>query len=245
MHRHDTQAGVVTRDAAASLHGHVLMAVHVDADVDNAISVGERRGDVAELVARVQAGDVVTEVGEQRRAGRVQREGGIHDRGQVVILDLHQVAAILGEVTALGDDDRHRIAEEAHLVRRQQGELRGGSRPAHESHQRVRPRDRHRLQVRSGEHRDHSGQRPCRRDIDRQHTSMSHRRAHERGVQHAGQLDVVDIPACAGQDARVLRALDAGAGVALSRDCRHGRSSLGAHGCAVFECAGRPAGRHR
>ena len=42
------------------------------------------------------------------------------------------------------------------------------------------------------------------RDIDREHKAMSQRRAHERGVQHPGQLDVVDVPACAGQDARVL-----------------------------------------
>ena len=230
--------GVVTRDAAASLHGHVLVPVHVDVEVDDAVSVGEGRGDVAELVARVRAGDVVTQVGEQRRAARVEREGGIHDRRQVVVLDLHQLAAVLGEVTALGDDDRHGIADEAHLVRRQQGELRGGPRPAHESHQRVRPRDRHRFQLRSREHRDHSGQRPRRRDIDRQHASVSHRRAHERSVQHPGQLDVVDVPARAGEDARVLRTLDAGAGVALSHDFCHGLSSLSFRGCAVFVALG-------
>src|ERR1700689_1572201 len=75
---------------------------------------------------RGRAGNVVTQVREQRRAARVEREGGIHHRRQVVILDLHQLAAVLGEVTALGDDDRHGIAHQAHLVGGQQGELGGG-----------------------------------------------------------------------------------------------------------------------
>ena len=44
--------------------------MHVDAEVDNAISAGECRGDVTELAARVRPGDVVTQVGEQRRAAR-------------------------------------------------------------------------------------------------------------------------------------------------------------------------------
>ena len=209
------------------------MPVHVDVEVDDAISLGERTGDVAELVARVRAGDVVTQVREQRRAARVEREGGIHHRRQVFVVDLHQLAAVLGEVTALGDDDRHGIAHEAHLVRRQQGELRGGPRRTEKSQQRIRPRDRHRFQVRSGEHRDHSGQRPRRRDIDREHPAVSQRRAHERGVQHPGQLDVVDVPARAGQDARVLRTLDAGAGVALGHDFCHGRSLASALAVAL------------
>ena len=224
VHRHDTQVGVVTRDAAASLHGHVLVPVYVDVEVDNAISICERTGDVAELAARARAGDVVTQVGKQRRAARIEREVCLRDRRQVVILHLHQLAAVLGEVTALGDDDRHGIAHEAHLVGRKQGELRSGPRPTHESHQRIRPRDGHRFQIRPREHRGHSGQRPRSRDIDREHTSVSQRRAHERSVQHPGQLDVVDVPACAGKDARVLRTLDAGAGVALSRNCCHGCS---------------------
>ena len=58
--RHGTSVRVVTRDAAASLHGHVLVPVHVDVEVDKAISGRERAGDVAVLAARGPAGDVVT-----------------------------------------------------------------------------------------------------------------------------------------------------------------------------------------
>jgi hypothetical protein len=50
-----TWVGVVTRDAAASLHGHVLVPVHVDVEVDNVINAGERTGDVAEFAARARA----------------------------------------------------------------------------------------------------------------------------------------------------------------------------------------------
>src|SRR3974377_565247 len=67
VYRHDTQVGIVTRDAATSLHGHVLVPMHVDVEVDNAISMRERTGDVAELAARVRAGDIVAKIGEQRR----------------------------------------------------------------------------------------------------------------------------------------------------------------------------------
>ncbi|HMC71745.1 MAG TPA: hypothetical protein VKJ07_21485, partial [Mycobacteriales bacterium] len=91
-------------------------------EVGHSIGVSEGREDVAELVARVQAGDVVTEVGEQRRAARVEREGGVHDRRQILILDLHQLTAVLGDIAGLGDNDRHGIPDEAHLVGRQQGE---------------------------------------------------------------------------------------------------------------------------
>ncbi len=43
--------------------------------------------------------------------------------GRSVVVDLDQLAAILGQVPALGDDDRDRIADQADLVRGEQGEL--------------------------------------------------------------------------------------------------------------------------
>ena len=175
VHRHDPRVRVVARNAGAALHGHVLVTVHVDAEVEDVVSGAERGAQVAELFARVRAGDVVTEVGEQRRARRIEREGGIGYRGQRVVFDLRELAAVLGEAPALGDDYRYGIADEAHLVGRKQGELGGGAAAAHESRQRIRPRDGHRFEFRSGERRDDPGQRPRRRDIDGEHTRVRQR----------------------------------------------------------------------
>src|SRR5947209_2911351 len=55
-------------------------------------------------------------------------------------------------------------------------------------------------------------------DIDTLDVGVSHRAAGEGGVEHAGQLHIVDVVAVAGEDARVLRAQDAGADIALGRD---------------------------
>src|ERR1700761_3910436 len=45
------ELGVPARDAGAALHGHVLVPVHVDVHIEDAVGTGKGAGHVAELVA--------------------------------------------------------------------------------------------------------------------------------------------------------------------------------------------------
>ena len=54
------------------------------------------------------------------------------------------------------------------------------------------------------EHRHHAGQTPSGVDVDAADQRMGVRAAHERGVQHVGHGDVVDVATRAGEQARVL-----------------------------------------
>jgi hypothetical protein len=62
--------------------------MHVDVVLGDPVRRREGAGDVAELAALMRADDVVAQVGEQRRAARVERERCARDRGQVFIVDL-------------------------------------------------------------------------------------------------------------------------------------------------------------
>ena len=117
VHGQDARVGVVTGHAAAPLHRHVLVAVHVEVKLGDPVGRGEDAVDVAELAALMRAEDVGAEILEDRRAAGVEggRRGG--DRRQVLVVDLDQLAGVLGQVAALGDHHRHRVADQAHLVR--------------------------------------------------------------------------------------------------------------------------------
>ena len=66
-----------------------------------------------------------------------------------------------------------------------------------------------RLQLGAGVDGDDARQRPRLVDVDARDEGVRDRAAHEHGVQHAGELDVVDVGARAGEDATVLGAGDA------------------------------------
>ncbi len=66
-----------------------------------------------------------------------------------------------------------------------------------------------RVDVGRGQHRSNAGGVLCGLDIDGNHLRMRMRAPHETGVQHARQLDVVDVAAVAAEQALELAAGDA------------------------------------
>ena len=107
----------------------------------------------------------------------------------------------------LGDDQRDRLADMAHLADRQQRLRRKGERLAglHVGfHRRT-----HRLQpvgarILAGQHRKHARHRPGRRRVDPLDPRMRVRRAQHHGVHHAVEAQIVQISALAGGEAGIL-----------------------------------------
>ena len=144
--------------------------------------------------------------------------GEVGDGGQRLVVDVDQLDGVLGDVPALGDDERDRVADELHLAL---GQRRAGRVRHVLAHDRVPGLLDVGVEVGGREHRVHAGQRQRRRGVDAVDRRAGERAAHEAGVQHAGPRDVVDEGAVAGEQPGVLDARDPGARVA-GRDGLHG-----------------------
>ncbi len=135
-------------------------------------------------------------------AGCRDRGLGIDHRRQLLVVDLDQLERVLGDIAALGGDDRDRLADVAHAVERHAALL---DRRIGETGQ--GPGDLG--DVGAGHDQGHARQRLCPADIDRLDARVRVRAAQCCRVQHVRQHDVVDVAALAGQEARVLDPLHA------------------------------------
>ena len=132
-------------------------------------------------------------------------------RGQDLVVDLDEAGRILRDIAAVGDDDGDWLADDAHLLPRQHvlhtdladGRVRDIERQALLAH--------HLGQVSPGEHGVNSGMRLGLGGVDAPDGRVGVRRAHQRGMQHSRQRDVVDEAAPAGEEGGVLLALDGSA----------------------------------
>ena len=129
----------------------------------------------------------------------------VDDGWQRLVVDVDQLGRVFGEVEALGDHQRDRITDEAHLVFGQRWAGRLGT---------VRP-DRSvpllldvRVEVGSGEHPAHPGQRERRGHLDAPDGGAGEGTAHKGRVQHSGKRDVVDEGAMPGEQSDVLDPVD-------------------------------------
>ena len=151
------------------------------------------------------------------RAGRVQRLPHRGDGGQHLVIHLHLFASVLGQIPVGGDDAGDRIALKAHLVARQ---------GVHFHRLQAVDGRRHALaggplrQVLASEHRDHARQLPRSRGIDPQDAGVRMGRSHEAGMERPGHLEVIDIVAPTGEQAKVFLARQVLADVAELR-ARH------------------------
>ena len=136
------------------------------------------------------------EVGADHRRRRVERRAGIDDRVKRVVVDVDQLERVARRVPVFGDDERHLLALEAHLV--------GGQHGLHVVGQRRHPGQALLGQVGAGD--DRFDLRMClgRSHIDADDAGVRIRRAQDRQVQHARQRDVVDVVAAAPDESRVL-----------------------------------------
>ena len=160
------------------------------------------------LVAeRPLEGDVVRRFVVELRGAGLRGFDSFDHRGERLVVDLDQVRGVAREVGRLGDDHRHGVAHVARLVDRQHVVGR-------DLDVREEPADGERLhaarhQVLAGVDGDDALGVPRGRRVDALDARVRVRAAHEGRVGGAGQLHVVDVGALAGDEARILAALDA------------------------------------
>ena len=214
---------VVARDEAAALHRVAAAAHHAEGLAQRVVGRGEGPLGLAHALDDV-GGDVVAQlVVDQRGAGRERgRRGG--DDGQGVVLDLDEIARVLGERARLGHHGRDHLADVANLRDGQRvahAVADGGAR--HGARHAGRPGLLDVGDVGGRHHRQHAGQRQRGGDVDAPHAGVGVGAPHHGGVRHARHLEVVDEGAAPGQQARVLPPRDRRADVAA-----FGRASGGA-----------------
>ena len=106
----------------------------------------------------------------------------VHDGRQGIDIQLDEIARVLGDVPTIGNDDGHRVPDEAHIVLRH-GPMRWlraigtGDRRPH-----LMPFTG---KVGSGKHGAHAVQRSCLGHVETGDPPSGCRAAHERGVKHA------------------------------------------------------------
>ncbi len=148
---------------------------------------------------------------DERRAR--DRELGIDDSRQRVVLDDHVVDRVGHGVAIVADHHRDRVADMVDLPARQRPVRRitdvdTGRRPGH------RQRAGDVGHVLAGEYGLDAGPLRCRGRVDRDDLGVCLRRAHERRPQHRRQCDVVDVAALAGDQRRILLAAHRAADIA-------------------------------
>ena len=203
---------VVVADGAVRVHRHAGRARPAQLRLHLPRRLRERLVDLAEG-ERARVGDVRAELlVHERRAVLPRLERVEHDR-QRLVLDLDQVARVLGDVAVLGDHRRDRLAVVAHLLDRDHVlDDRAGA----ERGQRRRALG----DVGAGDDAITPGSASA---FD---VSMRTMRACACGLRTIaacamlGELDVVDVAALAAQEARILDAVDA-----LAEPAARGRPS--------------------
>ncbi len=126
---------------------------------------------------------------DERRAVLLRLERVEHDR-QRLVLDLDQVARVLGDVAVLGDHGRDRLAVVAHLL---DGDHVLDDRAGAEGGKRRRMLG----DVGARDDADHAGQRLGLRRVDGDDARVRVRAAHDRRMRHVLELDVVEVAALA------------------------------------------------
>ena len=210
-------AGQPDRQAVVERIGHGDDAAAFDREPEPLV-LAERHGDpvrgggksgvdvaVADLVLRQQ---IVVEMAVRGRGPGRQRIAAVRHGGKGAVVDIDQRGGVLGCVSGLGDDRGHRFADMAHLFLRQNlavenvtigiARQRGDQTPGGEM----------RGEVGMGQHRRHARHGLCRLRVDAGDFGMRERAPDEAGVQHSGQVDVVDEAPCAAQQRRVLEPRD-------------------------------------
>jgi hypothetical protein len=196
------------RDHAAAFHKERPAAVLENRFAEDMRCLRERGVGVADA-DRNERGEIVGRLAVREQRVARKRLGAIRRCRQRLEIDGHQRSRILGEIAAVGNDDCDRLADEAGFV--------PGEAIRHEDlfDRRARHQKRHCLplhgfrQVSVGEHRVHAGQSQRRALVDATDRGVRVGAAQHHGMEHAREVDIVDIAAAAGEQVRVFLALDA------------------------------------
>jgi hypothetical protein len=206
------RAGVYARIDDQLLDGHVRGR---ESRVGRGLVARLPVEDVVVVLARaVGALGLVLEVfADHRRIGGHGLERIDIDRERLVF-HLDQVGGVGRDIAVLGDHERDLLILEQHLA--------VGEHHLHVARERRHPGEVHGFECLGGQHRDHAGDGGRFRGIDLLDTGVRVGRAGEVAVEHARQLQIVDIVALALDEADVLDAL-AAAAHALEFLCALGR----------------------
>ena len=179
--------------------------------LDGDVGLGERRvgrrlvaglpvEDVVRVLARpVGAVGLVLEVLADHRRVRRHRLERIDQHRQFVIVDVDQFDPVGRDVAVVGQHEGDLLVLEEDVVL--------GEHRLHVAGERRHVVEAERLEVGGGQHGEHAGQRLGLRRVDRLDPRMGVGRADDVAVEHAGQLQVVDVVALALREADVLDAL--------------------------------------
>ena len=199
---HVSVGGVVAGNEATGLHRVGRVAVGAEFFPPRVLGLAEGRLDVADIY--------LGGTGEIAAVGRVhdhrirQRFGDIRYRRHWLIVDLDEVNGVLGQVAALGDHDRDRLAGVAHGVGGQ-----GRLQVVVQSRQREHPHGDGLGKVGHvgvGEHGFDAIEGQGRRCVDAQHPGVGVGTAQDGGVQHPRQTDVVQVLPLPGDETDILPA---------------------------------------
>ena len=207
--------------------------------LDDQIGLGEGLGGLALLHREIER-QVVAQLGVDRGCGRIERLLLVGDRNQLVPFDGDQLRRVLGLRPALGNDGYDRLALPDRFLLGQQRLRRGAvtgpvQRNADEGLA-------HRVELGRGKHGDDTRCDPSRFDFDGAQRGVRVRAAHEAGVQHARQLDVVEIAALPAQQPRELDSGNSRPDPGVLRRDAHGLRPLSR---ARARCPRSPLPRHR
>ena len=196
--------GIVARDAAVRIQCGTRLAVRAEALPHHDVRIGFGRIDVADAhpitVEDVAFAELVVHPRVQpRRAGKDGLVGFQH-HGQRVVDDLDRLERVHRLIFGLGDYGCEFLAFEHDLVDCE-GKMVADEQVLHQ----VAPRLDLADQFRPGQHAMHAGHAPGARGIDLD-VGMRVGASQHLAVEHAGQLDVVDIARGAGEECEILLA---------------------------------------
>ncbi len=198
-------AAVVLDERAVALERRRVEAVEVELrDPHDTVGLADRVLPAPPLVHALPD-EVRAGVGVQDIHSLVEGASGVDDHTERLVLDLDELGCVTRQLARLRDDDRDRVAGEAHAAHRQRVVLD------------LRPRRRRELEERIGERRhlvarqrpDHARELERPRHVDRADHGMRVRRADVVREAHVVALEVVDEDALALQQPPVLLAREA------------------------------------
>ena len=117
-------------DRGARLHRVRNEPVVDEVELDDARRLGEGGIDRGEVAEAPVVAKIARHIGKDLRRARLQRLAGIDDRRLLDIVDLDLVGRLARLLEGLGDDDRDRVADMAHMVGRERRVRRLGHRRA-------------------------------------------------------------------------------------------------------------------
>ena len=207
-------AAVIVADCGARLHRVGDQPVVDDVELGHVLGAGKGRVSrrlVAQMpvIHDIVGGDVV-----HHRGALLRRRHHVDHRRQHRVVDHDRLGRVAGLRIGLGDHHRHMVADVADLALGQRRMATGAHRRAvlvvdHPAAD--QPADLVGHEIIAGENREHAGRRLGRGRVDAIEGGVGMRRAHEHRIGLAGLVDVVGVPALAGDEAEVFFAADWGA----------------------------------